>query len=160
MQLTPDQRFEALSDEIPALFSIPANFSFVGAKRSGNTIWLSGHGPNLRKAPPDFDYTGKIGRELSKEDGYAAARLVGLNLLVTLQSAIGSLNLVKEILQVTGAVNSAQGFTGQSFVVNGCTDLLMEIFCNSGKPTRTALGVAELPFNMSVECNMTVELFP
>ena len=87
-----------------------------------------------------------------------AARLVGLNLLVTLRQAIGTLDNVRQILQVVGGINSATGFTEQSIVLNGLTDLLVEIFREQARCARMAFGAAEMPFNMAVEANMVVEV--
>jgi enamine deaminase RidA (YjgF/YER057c/UK114 family) len=156
--MTPNESFIALGDEVPDLMPTPAGFSFVQARASGNMVWLAGHGPNRVKKPPEFDYVGKIGADLSKEHGYTAARLVGLNLLVSLRRAIETLDRVKQVLQVNGAVNSAPGFTNQSFVLNGCTDLLVAIFGEAGKPARMTFGAYELPFNMAVEASMIVEV--
>ncbi|MGJ0508203.1 MAG: RidA family protein [Methylocystis sp.] len=156
--MSADIKFLALGKEIPELMPPPPDLSFVSVRLAGNLVWLAGHGPNRMKKPPEFDYVGKVGRDLTKEEGYAAARLVGLNLLVSLRNGIGTLDRVKQILQVVGAVNSAPSFTAQSFVVNGCSDLLVSIFGEEGKPARMAFGASELPFNMAVEASMTVEL--
>lgn len=156
--MSADRNFLALGDEIPPLMPPPPGLSFVQVRLAGNLIWLAGHGPNRVKKPPEFDYVGKIGRDLTKEQGQAAARLVGLNLLVSLRNAIGTLDRVKQVLHVMGAINSAPGFTAQSFVLNGCSDLLVSVFEQHGKPTRMAIGAAELPYNMAVEASMTVEL--
>lgn len=156
--MSADKKFLALGNEIPDLTPPPAELSFVQVRVAGNLAWLAGHGPNRTKKPPEFDYVGKVGRDLTKEEGQAAARLVGLNLLVSLRHVIGTLDRVKQVLQVVGAVNSAPDFTAQSFVLNGCSDLLVSIFGESGKPARMAFGAAELPFNMAVEANMIVEL--
>jgi enamine deaminase RidA (YjgF/YER057c/UK114 family) len=154
-----DERFQALPDEKPPLMQIPTRLSFVRARRSTGLVWLAGHGPNLRKKPPDFDFTGKVGRDLTREQGYAAARLVGLNLLVSLRAELGSLNYVESVLQVIGAVNSADNFYAQSDVLNGCTDLMVEVFQDAGRPARMAFGVQVLPYNMAVEASMVVRLF-
>lgn len=156
--MTADQKFQALSTEIPPPLIIPGDLSFCLVRVSGNIAYLSGHGPNRSKRPPEFDYAGKVGGKLSIGDGYAAARLVGLNLLVSLRNAIGSLDHVTQVLHVVGAINSERGFTGQSFVLNGCSDLFVSIFGDRGKPTRMAFGAYELPFGMAVEASMIVEI--
>lgn len=156
--MTADENFLALGKEIPELMPPPPNFSFVQVRMTRNLVWLAGHGPNRVKKPPEFDYVGKVGTDLTQEEGQAVARLVGLNLLVSLRNAIGSLDRVRQILQVVGAVNTAPGFTAQSYVLNGCSDLLVEVFGEGGKPARMVFGAAELPFNMAVEAGMTVEL--
>ncbi len=154
-----DQRFLALSDEKPPLMRIPPELSFVRARQSAGLIWLAGHGPNLKKQPPRFDFEGKVGRDLTEDEGRAAARLVGLNLLVSLRAELGSLDLVESILQVVGAINSAEDFIYQSRVLNGCTDLMVEVFGEAGRPARMAFGVRALPFNMAIEASMVVRLF-
>jgi enamine deaminase RidA (YjgF/YER057c/UK114 family) len=155
-----DARFLALPDEMPPLLKVPAELSFVNVRRSADRIWLAGHTPNRKMQPPQFDYTGKVGRDLTKEEGYDAARLVGLNLLVSLRNAIGSLDRVGAVLQVIGMVNSASGFTEQSYVINGCTDLMVSVFQDAGRPTRMVFGAFELPFNIAVEASMVVEIRP
>jgi enamine deaminase RidA (YjgF/YER057c/UK114 family) len=153
-----DERFLALGKELPPLMEVPAGLSFTRVRLSSRLAWLAGHGPSREKKPPEFDYMGKVGKELTKEQGYAAARLVGLNLLVSLRHAAGSLDRITQVLQMLGAVNSAAGFTAQSFVMNGCSDLMVEIFGEAGRPARMAFGAAELPFNMTVEASMVVEM--
>jgi enamine deaminase RidA (YjgF/YER057c/UK114 family) len=158
--LGADERFQKLPYEKPPLMEVPAGYSFATVRRSQGLIWLAGHGPNLTKRPPEFDWIGKVGRDLTKEQGKEAARLVGLNLLVSLRAALGSLDYVDTILQVIAAVNSAEDFDEQSFVVNGCTDLMVEVFQDAGRPTRMALGTNVLPFNMAVEASMVVATRP
>lgn len=148
---SPQCQFNNLEDQIPIYNSVPEKFSFSTARISNNLLWLSGHGPNLKKKPPKFDYIGKIGQNLSADQGQIAARLVGLNLLVSAQHYLEDLNQIVQIIRVDGYINSAPGFTEQSYVMNGCTDLFYEIFGNAGKGSRTAIGVSELPFDMSVE---------
>ncbi len=153
-----DQRFQSLPDEKPPLVPLPPELSFVRSRRSGGQVWLAGHGPNLRKRPPEFDFIGKIGGELTEEQGYAAARLVGLNLLVSLRAELNSLDYVDSILQVVGAINSAKDYYRQSYVLNGCTDLMVEVFEGAGRPARMAFGAGELPFNMAIEASMIVSV--
>jgi enamine deaminase RidA (YjgF/YER057c/UK114 family) len=154
-----DARFLALPDEKPPLMQVPAGLSFVRARRSNGLIWLAGHAPLLKKRPPEFDFMGKVGSaDLPIEEGVRAARLVGLNLLVSLRDALGSLDYVDTVLQVIGAVNSAESFHQQSKVLNGCTNLMVEVFQDAGKPARMAFGAYELPFNMAVEASMVVSI--
>lgn len=153
-----DARFLALADARPPPLVIPPRFSFAVVQRSPGLVWLSGHGPSLKKTPPEFDYVGKVGAELSPEDGYVAARLVGLNLLVSLRTAVDSLDAVSAVTQLIVAVNSAPGFTGQAVVANGCSDLLAEVLGASARPARMAFGAAELPFGMAVEASMVAAL--
>jgi enamine deaminase RidA (YjgF/YER057c/UK114 family) len=158
LRVTPEHRFEQLGTEIPPLARIPGEYSFVAWRRSGSLVFLSGHGPNRQKLPPEFDYTGKVGSTVTLEQGYQAARLVGLSLLVTLREAIGTLNRVHQIVEVVGAINSVPEFTGHSKVLNGCTDLLSEIFGEAGCPARMAFGAASLPFDMTTEIKMIAEI--
>jgi enamine deaminase RidA (YjgF/YER057c/UK114 family) len=153
-----EARFQALPDEKPPLMQVPAGLSFVRARRSAGLIWLAGHGPLLKKRPPEFDFVGRIGRDLTKDQGHDAARLVGLNLLVSLRAELGSLDHVESILQVVGAVNSAEDFKWQSEVLNGCTDLMVEVFQDAGRPARMAFGVNMLPYNMAIEASMVVSI--
>lgn len=156
-----DARFEALPDDKPPLWEVRDEFSFVTVRRHAGLVWLAGHVPflPLKQRPPSF-ITGKIGPDgdLTKEDGQKAARLVGLNLLVSLRKALGSLDHVGTVLQVVGEVNSAPGFSDQSFVMNGCTNLMVEVFGEAGRPTRMALGASELPFQVAVEASMVVSI--
>ncbi len=158
--MSPDELFLALGNEIPPPVAVPPNLSFTPIRLSHGVAWLAGHGPNRVKQPPEFDYVGKVGAQLTAEEGYAAARLVGLNLLVTLRAALGSLNRVTQILQLSVGVNCVPGFVRQSFVANGCSDLMVQIFAAAGAPARMAFGAAEMPFGMAVEANLVVEYSP
>ena len=127
--------------------------NYVPAVRVGNLLFLSGSGPD-QSAP-----RGKVGKDLSLEQGYQAARATGLNLLATTRATLGSLNRVKRIVKVLGMVNSAPGFTDQPKVINGFSDLMVEVFGEAiGKHARSAVGMAELPFNIPVEIEMILEV--
>lgn len=149
--LSADEKFWLLPDEKPVYAAPPPEFSFTAAARRGGHLYLSGHGPNLRTRPPQFDYTGKVGAAVDLLTAVKASRLVGLNLLVTAREAMGTLNAVKAVIETRVMVNSAVGFKGQSEVANGCTDLFVEIFGNAGKGARIAVGASELPFDMAIE---------
>ena len=151
-----EEKFLALGDSIPPLVQIPSDSTYAYWRRSGNLLFLAGHAPRWGRT--DFRYTGKIGSDLTVADGYAAARLTGLNLLQTTRDALGTLNNVVQIVDVFGVVNSAPGFTEQSRVLNGFSDLMVEIFGEAGKHSRMAIGGAELPFNIAVEIKMIVEV--
>jgi enamine deaminase RidA (YjgF/YER057c/UK114 family) len=151
-----EEKFLALGDSIPPLVQIPSDSTYAYWRRSGNLLFLAGHAPRWGRT--DFRYTGKIGSDLTVADGYAAARLTGLNLLQTTRDALGTLNNVVQIVDVFGVVNSAPGFTEQSKVLNGFSDLMVDIFGDAGKHSRMAIGGAELPFNIAVEIKMTVEV--
>jgi enamine deaminase RidA (YjgF/YER057c/UK114 family) len=126
------------------------------AQRSGNLVFLSGSGP-LRDG--EVVYKGKLGRELSVDEGYQAARLTGLNLLGTLKREIGDLELVTRWVKVLGMVNSAPGFDQQPAVINGFSDLIVELFGEErGLHARSAVGMAELPSSIAVEIEAIVEV--
>ena len=127
--------------------------NYVPAVRVGNLLFLSGSGPD--QSTP----RGKVGKDLSLEQGYQAARATGLNLLATTRATLGSLDRVKRIVKVLGMVNSAPGFTDQPKVINGFSDLMVEVFGEAiGKHARSAVGMAELPFNIPVEIEMILEV--
>jgi enamine deaminase RidA (YjgF/YER057c/UK114 family) len=127
--------------------------NYVPAVRVGNLLFLSGAGPGQSTSK------GKVGKDLSLEQGYQAARSAGLNLLATARATLGSLDKVKKIVKVLGMVNSAPGFTDQPKVINGFSDLMVEVFGEAiGKHARSAVGVAELPFNIPVEIELILEV--
>jgi enamine deaminase RidA (YjgF/YER057c/UK114 family) len=101
---------------------------------------------------------GKVGRDLSTEDGYKVAREVGINLLGTARSMLGSLDKVNRIVKVLGMVNSAEGFGEQPKVINGFSDLMVEVFGEQGRHARSAVGMAELPSGIPVEIEMILEV--
>lgn len=131
--------------------------NYVGAVRAGNMLFVSGHGPIRNDGKPTA--RGKVGRELSTEQGYQVAREVGLNLLATTRAALGSLDKVKRVVKVLGMVNSADGFGDQPKVINGFSDLMVEVFGEAiGKHARSAVGMAELPMGIPVEIEMVLEV--
>jgi enamine deaminase RidA (YjgF/YER057c/UK114 family) len=155
-KMTFEERFLELGDEIPPVVLVPSESSYLYWRRSGNLLFLSGHAPRWGRT--DFRYTGKVGKDLTLEEGYAAARLTALNLLQTVRQAVGSLNKVAQIVDVFGVVNCAPGFIEQSRVLNGFSDCMVEVFGEAGKHSRMAIGGAELPFNIAVEIKMVVEV--
>jgi enamine deaminase RidA (YjgF/YER057c/UK114 family) len=130
--------------------------NYVPAVRVGNLLFLSGHGPSRVEGNPSA--RGKVGRDLSTEDGYKVAREVGVNLLGTARSMLGSLDKVKRIVKVLGMVNSAEGFGEQPKVINGFSDLMVEVFGEQGRHARSAVGMAELPSGIPVEIEMILEV--
>ncbi len=129
--------------------------NYVNAVRTGNLIFLSGKGP----LKDDGKYiTGKLGKDLNVEQGYEAARTVGINQLAALKAEIGDLNKVKRIVKVLGMVNSTPDFTDQPKVVNGFSDLMVAVFGERGKHARSAVGMAALPNNIAVEVELIVEV--
>ena len=151
----PDARLRALGLELPDL-SVPRGH-YVRARRHGSTLYLAGHGP-----APDADgvrITGKVGGELTPEQGDEAARRAGLGLLATLASELGVLGRVEAILRVFGMVNVAPGFVALPAVIDGCSDLLVEVFGPEvGRHARSAIGVAALPYDLAVEIEAVVAI--
>lgn len=129
--------------------------NYVRSVRVGNLLFLAGHGPMKEGT---LASVGKLGRDLSVEEGVKAARLVGLNLLASARQALGSLDRVKRVVKVLGMVNSAPGFTEQPKVINGFSDLMVEVFGEAGRHARSAVGMAELPMGISVEIEMIMEV--
>lgn len=141
---------------LPAVGKPLANY--VPAVRTGNLVFLAGHGAAQPWGPTA---TGKLGRDLTVEQGYEAARNVGLNLLASLKAEIGSLDKVKRIVKVLGMVNSMPEFAQQPEVINGFSDLMVKVFGDQrGKHARSAVGMVALPRNISVEIEMVVEVEP
>ena len=151
----PEARLEALGVELPPAPKPVA--SYVPAVRTGNLVFLAGQGPMAGGKPT---VTGKVGAELTEADGYRAARATILVSLAALRAEIGSLDRVRRIVKVVGWVNSAPGFTRQPWVVNGASDLLIEIFGEAGRHARSAVAANELPLNIPVEIEMIVEVEP
>jgi len=130
--------------------------NYVPGVRVGNVLYLSGHGPGRVDGVPSA--RGKVGRDLSIEDGYKVAREVGINLLGTAKALLGSLDKVKRVVKVLGMVNSAEGFGDQPKVINGFSDLMVEVFGEHGRHARSAVGMAELPSGIPVEIEMILEV--
>jgi enamine deaminase RidA (YjgF/YER057c/UK114 family) len=130
--------------------------NYVPGVRVGNLLFLSGHGPSRVDGAPSA--RGKVGRDLSLEDGYKVAREVGINLLGTARALLGSLDKVKRVIKVLGMVNSAEGFGDQPKVINGFSDLMVEVFGDNGRHARSAVGMAELPSGIPVEIEMILEV--
>jgi enamine deaminase RidA (YjgF/YER057c/UK114 family) len=133
----------------------PPIANYVKAVRVGNLVYLSGHGPDK---PEGGQVTGKVGAEVTLEQGREAARFTGISLLSTLKAEIGDLNKVKRIVKLLGMVNCIPTFDMQPKVINGCSDLLVEVFGENGKHARSAVGVGSLPGNIAVEIEMIVEI--
>lgn len=133
--------------------SVPAA-NFVNAVQTGKLLFLSGNTPGAQ-----WPLKGKVGRDLTVEQGYQSARQAGIIMLGKVRSALGSLDRVKRIVKVLGMVNSAEGFSDQPRVVNGFSDLMVEVFGETiGKHARSAVGMAGLPGNAAVEVEMIVEV--
>lgn len=151
--MSAEQNLKSLGITLPAPSRPVANY--VGAVRTGNLLFVSGHGPyNDGK----IKTAGKVGRELTVEEGYQAARNAGLNCLATAQAAIGDLDKVRQVVKLLGMVNCTEDFREQPRVINGCSDLLVEVFGEVGKHARSAVGMQALPNGIPVEIEMILEV--
>ena len=148
-----ETRLEELGLKLPPTVTPPANF--IPAVRTGSLVFLSGHGPRREDGT---QITGKLGAALTLEDGYEAARRVALGLLASLKAEIGDLDKVKRIVKLLGMVNCTSDFIDQPKVINGASDLLVEVFGEVGKHARSAVGMMALPNNIAVEIEMIVEV--
>ncbi len=148
-----DARLKELGITLPEPAKPIANY--IPSVRVGNLLFLAGHGP-IRDGKATA--RGKLGKELSVEEGYKVARDVGLNLLASARAALGSLDKVKRVVKVLGMVASAEGFTDQPKVLNGFSDLMVEVFGENGRHARSAVGMAELPMGIPVEIEMILEV--
>ena len=149
----PELKLKELGITLSTPSSPVANY--VNTVLTGNLLYISGKGP----LQDNGEYIkGKVGENLTMEEGYNAARVTAINLISTLKASLGDLSRVKRIIRVTGMVNSASDFTEHPSVVNGCSDLLVEVFGERGKHTRAAVGMNSLPSNIAVEIDMIVEV--
>ncbi|MBI4337335.1 MAG: RidA family protein [Chloroflexi bacterium] len=151
--MTPEQKLKEMGLTLPPAPKPAA--TYVTAVRSGNMLYTSGH-VALRADGTRIE--GKLGKDLTVEQGYEAAKATGLNLLATLKSVLGDLDRIKQVVRVVGMVNAAPDFTSHPQVVNGCSDLFGQVLGERGKHVRTAVGVGSLPFNVAVEIDVVVEV--
>ena len=142
-----------LGFDIPEL--PPAAGAYVPAVQSGKLVFCSGQGP-FRDG--GFVYLGKVGSDLTLEQGYECARIAALNCLAEIRTVIGTLNRIERIVQVRGFVNCEDNFTDHPKVINGCSELLLKLFGEKGRHARCALGTSSLPMNTPVEVEMVVEV--
>ncbi|MFB9278481.1 RidA family protein [Cohnella cellulosilytica] len=133
----------------------PAVATYVPAKTVGSLVYTSG---NDCRVDGVLMLAGKVGSDLTVEQGYAAARQVAINLLAVLKEHLGELDRIKQVVKMLAFVNSADGFTRQPFVINGASDLLVEVFGEKGRHARSALAANELPFDTPVEIELIVEV--
>ncbi len=149
-----EQKLKELNMQLP----IPAKSvgEYLPYVKSGNLIFLSGHGPATMEG--EKQYHGKLGESLTVNEGYDAARLVGLNLLSTLKMAISDLDRVTHIVKVLGMVNSTPDFNQQPKVINGFSELMSKLYGDKGRHARSAVGLVNLPFDIPVEIEMIVEI--
>ncbi|MEP7266896.1 MAG: RidA family protein [Saprospiraceae bacterium] len=151
--ISPEVKLKELGIEIPKAGAPVANY--VNAVRTGNLVYSSGKGPNR---PDGSLVTGKVGTDITVEEGYEAAKLCAIQCLAAIKDEIGDLSKVKRVIKVLGMVNCAADFTKQPQVINGCSDLLVKAFGDRGKHARSAVGMGSLPSNIAVEIEMIVEV--
>ncbi|HET9487872.1 MAG TPA: RidA family protein [Chryseosolibacter sp.] len=153
-QQSPEARLKELGVELIVPTKPVANYA--KAMRTGNLIYLSGHGPTKADGT---DIAGKVGKDLKIEDGVEAAKRTAISLISTLSMELGGdLSRVKRIVKVNGWVNCTDTFKDQPKVMNGCSDLLVAVFGEKGKHARTSLGTNALPSNIAIEIEMIVEV--
>ncbi len=150
----PEARLEELQITLPEPPQPVANY--VNGVRAGNLIFLAGKGP---RRPDGTELTGKLGQDISIEEGYEGARLTAINQLAVLKEMLGNLNKVKRIVKVHGMVNSDPSFVDQPKVINGFSDLMVEVFGDRGRHARAAVGMASLPRGQAVEIELVVEVY-
>ena len=146
------ERLQELGISLPA--SVVPAASYVMAAQSGNLVHLSGH---IAKKEGGV-WAGKLGASLTTEDGHTAARSVAIDLLASLQAYTGDLNRVRRIVKLVSMVNSAPDFTEQHLVTNGASELLVDVFGDSGRHARSAFGVVQLPLGACVEIELFAEV--
>jgi enamine deaminase RidA (YjgF/YER057c/UK114 family) len=151
----PEAKLKELGIVLPAPGAPIANY--VNAVRTGNLLFLAGKGPT---GSDGKDIVGKLGRDMTVEQGYQAARSVAINHLAVLKKELGDLRRVTRIVKVLGMVNSDPAFTQQPAVINGYSDLLVAIFGEKGKHARSAVGMVSLPNGIAVEVELIVEIDP
>jgi enamine deaminase RidA (YjgF/YER057c/UK114 family) len=147
-------RLAELGIRLPPVF--PPAGNYLSCVVDGDIVYVGGHGP----VDGDHMVRGKVGSDLTLEEGREAARMTALSMLATLEAELGSLDRIKRIIKVFGMVNVAPGFNQTPAVIDGCSNLLVELFGDAGRHTRAAVGLAELPLGIAVEIEMTARLNP
>ncbi len=150
-----EAKLEQLNIQLPTLGTPKANY--VHAVRSGNLVFLAGKGPTRADGSR---VTGKLGADLTVDEGYEAARLVAIQQLAALKLELGDLGKVSRVVKVHGMVNAADDFEDHSKVINGFSDLMVEVFGKQGKHARAAVGMGSLPGGIAVEIEAIVEVLP
>ena len=154
--MSPEENLRKLKIDLGTVSSPVANY--VNAVRTGNLLLLAGKGPRADasgKRPQ-----GKVGREYTVEQAYQHARSVGLDLLAVMRQELGSLDKVKRVVKVLGMVNAVPEFADHPKVINGCSDLFVEVLGDRGKHARSAVGMGSLPMQIPVEIECIVEIQP
>jgi enamine deaminase RidA (YjgF/YER057c/UK114 family) len=148
--VSAEKRLQEIGIELPE--PVQPIASYVRWVQTGNLLFISGTGPG------DETQDGKLGSTMSVEEGYAAAREVGLQILATARAALGDLDRVVRVVKVLGMVNCTPDFGDQPKVINGCSDLFVEVFGDAGRHTRSAVGFVSLPNQIPVEIECTMEV--
>ena len=151
-----ERKLEALGLSLPPIPQPVANY--VPLVRTGNLLFVSGHGPGVITDGKLSFIQGKLGKDLDVEQGYDAARQVMLNILQSVKQELGDLDKVKRVIKLLGFVNCTPDFPDQPKVINGASDLLVELFGERGRHARSAVGMQQLPFGIAVEIEMVVEV--
>ena len=151
-----ERKLEALGLSLPPIPQPVANY--VPLVRTGNLLFVSGHGPGVITDGKLSFIQGKLGKDLDVEQGYDAARQVMLNVLQSVKQELGDLDKVKRVVKLLGFVNCTPDFPDQPKVINGASDLLVELFGERGRHARSAVGMQQLPFDIAVEIEMVVEV--
>ena len=149
----PDEKLRSLGIELEA--PRPPAARYVPAVRTGNLLFVSGHGP---ARGGKIQFIGKVGREWTVEQGYEAARLTAVNILATLKTSLGDLGKVRRVVKLLGMVNCTEEFTQTPQVINGASDLLCELWGDRGEHARSAVGLQQLPNGMAVEIEAIFEV--
>jgi enamine deaminase RidA (YjgF/YER057c/UK114 family) len=149
-----DERLAELGIRLPPAF--PPAGNYLSCVVDGDLVYVGGHGP----VDGEHMIRGKVGGDLTLEEGREAARMTALSILATLHAELGSLDRIARIIRVFGMVNVAPGFNQTPAVLDGCSDVLVDIFGDAGRHTRCAVGLAELPVDIAVEIEMTARLLP
>jgi enamine deaminase RidA (YjgF/YER057c/UK114 family) len=147
-----DARLVELGIELPQVSKPVANY--LGCKQVGDLLYVGGHGPVSARGI----VCGKVGGSVTLEQGREAARDTALSMLATVQAELGSLDRVRQVVKVFGMVNCAPGFNRTPEVIDGCSDVLVAVFGEAGRHTRSAVGMAELPFDIAVEIEMVLQI--
>ena len=151
-QSNVQEKLKALGIELPVAGAPAA--AYVMAAQTGNTVFLSGHIAKKDGKP----WVGKLGKDMTTEEGKAAARAIAIDLIATLKTHVGDLDRVKRIVKVMSLVNSTPEFTEQHLVTNGASELFAEVFGDAGKHARSAFGVAQIPLGACVEIELIAEV--
>lgn len=146
------ERLAELGLVLPQVF--PPAGNYLGCVVDDGLIYVGGHGP----IEGEHMVRGKVGDDLSLAEGRQAARLTALSMLATVQEELGDLDRIERIIKVFGMVNVAPGFNQTPAVIDGCSDLLVDVFGEAGRHTRSAVGLAELPFNIAVEIELIARI--